>query len=212
MFDAGTGGQVALAAGLIGKKDMMKAAGIDPAKISTIIVTHFHADHIFGLMAKDTNANISQCGDSGPVRRIQVLGRSRRIHDFGGTAPRAGQAHPGHVADVEEHQAGRGREGSRARRACGCELWPHARAHELLVSSGGKQLMVLADVTNIPPCSRKIPIGRLLSIRTVQWRRQAGTRCSIESLPISSPSRAITTACRAPARSRRTARVMPSCR
>jgi glyoxylase-like metal-dependent hydrolase (beta-lactamase superfamily II) len=34
----------------------MKAAGIDPAKIETIIVTHFHPDHIFGLMAKETNA------------------------------------------------------------------------------------------------------------------------------------------------------------
>jgi glyoxylase-like metal-dependent hydrolase (beta-lactamase superfamily II) len=33
----------------------MKAAGIDPAKISTILISHFHPDHIFGLMEKGTN-------------------------------------------------------------------------------------------------------------------------------------------------------------
>src|SRR5262245_9125939 len=33
--------------------DNMKAAGIDPAKIGTILISHFHPDHIFGLMEKD---------------------------------------------------------------------------------------------------------------------------------------------------------------
>src|SRR6516165_5704816 len=33
----------------------MKAAGFDPAKIETILISHFHPDHIFGLMEKDTN-------------------------------------------------------------------------------------------------------------------------------------------------------------
>jgi glyoxylase-like metal-dependent hydrolase (beta-lactamase superfamily II) len=36
----------------------MKAAGIDPAKISTILISHFHPDHIFGLMEKGSNAPI----------------------------------------------------------------------------------------------------------------------------------------------------------
>jgi glyoxylase-like metal-dependent hydrolase (beta-lactamase superfamily II) len=36
----------------------MKAAGIDPASISTILISHFHPDHIFGLMEKGTNAPI----------------------------------------------------------------------------------------------------------------------------------------------------------
>src|SRR5215510_11884432 len=36
----------------------MKAAGIDPTKISTILISHFHPDHIFGLMEKGTNAPI----------------------------------------------------------------------------------------------------------------------------------------------------------
>lgn len=34
----------------------MEKAGIDPKKISTILISHFHPDHIFGLMEKGTNA------------------------------------------------------------------------------------------------------------------------------------------------------------
>jgi glyoxylase-like metal-dependent hydrolase (beta-lactamase superfamily II) len=33
----------------------MKAADIDPQKIETILVSHFHPDHIFGLLGKETN-------------------------------------------------------------------------------------------------------------------------------------------------------------
>jgi glyoxylase-like metal-dependent hydrolase (beta-lactamase superfamily II) len=53
MCDSGTGGQVQPTAGKMMAN--MKAAGIDPASISTILVSHFHPDHIFGLMEKETN-------------------------------------------------------------------------------------------------------------------------------------------------------------
>ena len=56
LFDSGTGAQLMPTAGLITKNDLWKKAGIDPAKVTTIVMTHFHPDHITGLMAKDTNA------------------------------------------------------------------------------------------------------------------------------------------------------------
>jgi HemY protein len=59
MFDSGTGGGQTGGpkAGLLAKANLANA-GIDAAKISTIVVTHFHGDHIFGMMAKDTNAQV----------------------------------------------------------------------------------------------------------------------------------------------------------
>ena len=36
----------------------MKAAGIDHSKIDTILVSHFHPDHVWGLMEKGTNAAV----------------------------------------------------------------------------------------------------------------------------------------------------------
>jgi glyoxylase-like metal-dependent hydrolase (beta-lactamase superfamily II) len=53
MVDAGSGGQWKPTAGKLAAN--MKAAGIDPANIGTILISHFHPDHIFGLMEKDTN-------------------------------------------------------------------------------------------------------------------------------------------------------------
>lgn len=53
MCDSGTGGQVQPTAGKLAAN--MKAAGIDPAKIETILISHCHPDHIFGLMEKDIN-------------------------------------------------------------------------------------------------------------------------------------------------------------
>jgi glyoxylase-like metal-dependent hydrolase (beta-lactamase superfamily II) len=56
LFDAGTGGQVQPTAGKL--HDNMKAGGIDPSKITKVMISHFHPDHIFGLMQKDTNAQV----------------------------------------------------------------------------------------------------------------------------------------------------------
>jgi glyoxylase-like metal-dependent hydrolase (beta-lactamase superfamily II) len=53
LCDSGTGGQVQPTAGKM--MTNLKAAGIDPASIDTILVSHFHPDHIYGLMEKDTD-------------------------------------------------------------------------------------------------------------------------------------------------------------
>jgi glyoxylase-like metal-dependent hydrolase (beta-lactamase superfamily II) len=56
LIDSGTGGGQAggAKAGLMAQS--MAAAGLAAKDVKTIIMSHFHGDHIFGLMAKDTNA------------------------------------------------------------------------------------------------------------------------------------------------------------
>jgi len=56
MIDSGSGGQWQPTAGKLAAN--MQAAGIDPGKIGTILISHFHPDHIFGLMQKGTNAPV----------------------------------------------------------------------------------------------------------------------------------------------------------
>jgi glyoxylase-like metal-dependent hydrolase (beta-lactamase superfamily II) len=63
LCDAGGGDQIQAfnpnAVFVSGKmKANMKAAGINPKDVDTILVSHFHPDHIFGLLEKSTNAPV----------------------------------------------------------------------------------------------------------------------------------------------------------
>jgi glyoxylase-like metal-dependent hydrolase (beta-lactamase superfamily II) len=53
MIDSGSGAQWQPTAGRL--HENMAKAGIDADKIGTILISHFHPDHIFGLMHKGTN-------------------------------------------------------------------------------------------------------------------------------------------------------------
>lgn len=156
MFDSGTGAQLAPTAGLMAAN--MAAAGIDPAKIDTIILTHFHPDHIFGLMAKDTNAQIypnaqiivpaaelAFWGDAGVFAKLPegAHGLAKRI-----------QATLSVWKNVTVAEADREvTPGITAVSAFG-----HTPGHTTYVMGSGKdQLMVLADTANIPALFVKNP-------------------------------------------------------
>jgi glyoxylase-like metal-dependent hydrolase (beta-lactamase superfamily II) len=51
LIDTGTAGQIADTAGSL--LDNVKAAGIDPRAVDTILISHFHPDHIDGIKTKD---------------------------------------------------------------------------------------------------------------------------------------------------------------
>ena len=51
LIDAGTAGQLAPTAGFMAES--LAAAGIDPKAIDTILISHFHPDHINGIKDKD---------------------------------------------------------------------------------------------------------------------------------------------------------------
>ncbi len=57
LIDAGTGGQLAPTAGLAARGGLA-AAGITPDTVDMVLISHMHPDHIFGLMEKDTNAQV----------------------------------------------------------------------------------------------------------------------------------------------------------
>jgi glyoxylase-like metal-dependent hydrolase (beta-lactamase superfamily II) len=148
MFDSGTGGQLSPKAGLM-MSESIKAAGVDPAKISTIVVTHFHPDHIFGLMAKDTNAAIFPDAEimvpateykwwtTTPVESLPQArqGLAKRIQAVFPTWKNIKQIEDG--KDVVP--------GVRA-----VATYGHTPGHtSFIVSSGTRQMLVSGDVTNI---------------------------------------------------------------
>lgn len=156
MFDSGTGAQVAPTAGKFSEN--LKAAGIDPASISTIIVTHFHPDHIFGLMAKETNAPVypnaeiilpaaeyAWWTDAGVFTKLPEArhGLAKRVQATFPTWKNIKRIEP----DKEVTKGVRS-----------ISSYGHTPGHtSYVMSSGGKSLIVLADVSNIPALFMKNP-------------------------------------------------------
>jgi glyoxylase-like metal-dependent hydrolase (beta-lactamase superfamily II) len=56
LIDPGTGGQWVPTAGIM--PDSLAAAGLASSDIDMILISHFHPDHIFGLMQPDTDAQV----------------------------------------------------------------------------------------------------------------------------------------------------------
>jgi glyoxylase-like metal-dependent hydrolase (beta-lactamase superfamily II) len=156
LIDSGTGGGQAGGpkAGLMAQS--MAAAGLAAKDVKTIIMSHFHGDHIFGLMAKDTNAQMfpeaeiivpaaelkwwTQPTESIPEPR---RGLAQRVQ---ATFPNWKNIKP---VDGEAELV----PGVRAIPAFG-----HTQGHTAhLISSGGKQLLATADATNIQALFVKNP-------------------------------------------------------
>jgi glyoxylase-like metal-dependent hydrolase (beta-lactamase superfamily II) len=129
----------------------MKAAGIDPAKISTILISHFHPDHIFGLMEKGTNAPVHPNAELvvsateykwwTEPGRVEKLPEGRKA-----LGQRINAAFPGwknfRLIEGEQEVA----PGIRLVNAPG-----HTPGHSAFhVSSGSQQLMISNDVAYVP--------------------------------------------------------------
>ncbi|HET7055607.1 MAG TPA: MBL fold metallo-hydrolase [Thermomicrobiales bacterium] len=155
MFDSGNGAGRAPGVGLLAEN--MTAAGIDPGSLSAIVVTHFHPDHIFGLMAGEDGQVYSDLEIIVPEAEyafwsdpaaIEKLPEGRR-----GLARRVQATMPNwkNLSQVAEEKDAVS--GVRAVKTYG-----HTPGHtSYLVSSGSAQLMVLGDVTNIPPINLHNP-------------------------------------------------------
>lgn len=149
LVDAGTGGQLAPTAGLATAG--MEAAGISPEDIDTVIVSHFHPDHIFGLMEKETNAQVFPNAeiivgetefkfwtDAGLIEKLPEnrRGLAKRIQATFPTWKNVSQYSGG-----QEVVAG----------VTAVDAFGHTAGHTAFrVSSGDDQVMLLGDAMNLP--------------------------------------------------------------
>lgn len=149
LIDTGTGGQ---AGGPKAGKFMghLAAAGVDPGSVNHILISHFHPDHIFGLMTKapENKAVFPNAVIHVPAVEykfwtdpaIERLPEGRRP-----LAKRAQEMFPLLKVEVFEGD----KEVVPGIRPIAS--WGHTPGHTSFhVSSGSDQLIVLGDVTNIP--------------------------------------------------------------
>jgi glyoxylase-like metal-dependent hydrolase (beta-lactamase superfamily II) len=155
MFDAGNGPGGPAGSGVL--TENMQAAGIDPAAITAIVVTHFHPDHIYGLMTKDNVQIYPNAEVLVPESEYKfwadptVIGRLPEARQ--GIARRVQATMPAwknitqFAADKEPVP------GIRALATNG-----HSPGHtSFLMASGSAQLLVLGDVTNVPAINMANP-------------------------------------------------------
>ena len=175
MFDSSTGGQLAPTAGRLVAKNLA-AAGIQPADISTIIVTHFHPDHIWGLMAKDTNAQIY------PNAEIIVPENEYKHWTAEGLVEKVPEGARGMVRRIQStlptwknvKQAAAGTEVTPGVRSMATH--GHTPGHtSYVVSSGSSTMIVAGDVTNIPALNMANP-GWHLAFDAIPDMAEAGRR------------------------------------
>ena len=129
----------------------MKAAGIDRSQVSTILVSHFHPDHVWGLMEKGTNDAVFPEAEL-VVNRVEYdfWTESGRVE----TLPEGRRAAGRRIADVFPTWKNWRLVESGTEVAPGIQMldaYGHTPGHSVfLVTSGRDQLMVSNDTMYVP--------------------------------------------------------------
>jgi len=156
LFDAGTGGQLAPSAGAAAAN--MRAAGLDPAAIDLVVLTHCHGDHITGLTTAEGRAVFEKAEVVIPDAEWRYWGEAaneasapaRQKPNFANLARRLAP-YAGRVRRVTDGQEAV--PGIRAMATPG-----HSPGHtSWLVADGDAQLLVLGDVTHRPELFARRP-------------------------------------------------------
>ena len=155
-FDAGTGAQMAPTAGHLAHN--MRAAGIDPARVTLVVITHCHQDHIHGLTTREGAAVF-------PNAEVAVAEAEWAWWSDAANETRSPQGQRVNFANVARRFApytnhlrrfGDGAElapGIRAVAAAG-----HSPGHTVVqVADGNDQLLILADITHRPELFARRP-------------------------------------------------------
>jgi glyoxylase-like metal-dependent hydrolase (beta-lactamase superfamily II) len=152
LIDTGTGGFPIYGPNSGKLRQSMAAAGLDPADVKTILISHLHGDHIYGLLDKDTKAQtlpnaeiVVPAAELAWWIRPEVDGM-----DLGPTRKGLSQLIRTTIATWKNvRQAGPDEEplpGIRAIPASGHS--PGMTAY--LLSSGNRQLLITADASLLP--------------------------------------------------------------
>src|SRR3954462_12812827 len=156
-----------------------RAAGFDPAQVNTVIISHFHPDHINGLRLKDGTAVFPNAEVMAPAPEWAFWmddGKMAQAPDaLKGNFQNVRRVFGPMAKDVKQYEAGQDlAPGVTAVAAPG-----HTPGHTVYaVSSGNGKLLVVSDITNLPPCSRAPPIGRRCSTWTGTRPATPGAGCS----------------------------------
>ncbi len=149
LIDAGTGGQLAPTAGKM--MPNMKSAGVDPKSVNTVLISHFHPDHIFGLMAKGTNEQIF------PEAEIMVPEAEYKFWTDPALIPKLPERRQGLAKRIQAtfpNWKNITQFSGEKEVAPGIRSLPthgHTPGHTAFhVSSGNDQLIVAGDIANVP--------------------------------------------------------------
>jgi glyoxylase-like metal-dependent hydrolase (beta-lactamase superfamily II) len=149
LIDTGTGGQLAPTAGML--IENMEAAGIDPKAVDTIIISHFHGDHIMGVRTKEGQLAF-------PNAEIQVPEAEWAFWMDEGQASRAPEGLKQNFAnaqkifgpiakDVKRYEADK----ELVSGITSIAAYGHTPGHTAFrISSGSDELIVLSDTSNHP--------------------------------------------------------------
>ena len=153
LIDTGTGGHPIYGEGNGRLLESMAAAGLDPKTVKTILISHLHGDHIYGLMNNESNVQVFPDADIVvPAAEMKWWTRPGvESLDLGPTRKGLAQRIQATVATWKNVRTFEGEP----------ELLPGVQAIEVpghspgmvahLVSSGGKQFLITADLVNLAP-------------------------------------------------------------
>lgn len=150
LFDTGTGGLLAPTAGTMW--DNMAAAGITPEQVDRIVFTHFHGDHVSGLVTREGQARFPRAELLVPEAEWAFWTGDRAPQQGAATVRARFGAYPAErirrVASTAEVAPG----------IVGVPTHGHTPGHTCwTVSSGGASLLVLGDITSHPAVNLRNP-------------------------------------------------------